>query len=80
MNDILNHNNEPYNENVLTKSKIKTRWSKPITLQMQAHTPMKMQVGKEELLAFSYLFVPLLFLGMKGRKRNKKIGNRLMMR
>ena len=29
---------------------------------------------KEKLLAFSYLFVPLLFLGMKGReeKENKK--------
>lgn len=26
---------------------------------------------KEKLLAFSYLFVPLLFLGMKGRERKK---------
>lgn len=27
---------------------------------------------EEKLLAFSYLFVPLLFLGMKGRERKKK--------
>lgn len=26
---------------------------------------------KEELLVFSYLFVPLLVLGMKGRERQK---------
>lgn len=39
---------------------------------MQAYAQMKMQVKKEKLLAFSYLFVPLLFLGMTGRERERK--------
>lgn len=38
----------------------------------EAHAPDPMQVRKEKLLAFSYLFVPLLFLGMKGEKKSER--------
>lgn len=34
---------------------------------------MKMQMGKETLLAFSYLFVPLLVLGMEGERERKQV-------
>lgn len=48
--------------------------------KMQAYLCPNENAGEEEkLLAFSYLFVPLLFLGMKGRERKKKRKNILMM-
>lgn len=40
-------------------------------------TRVKMQMGEETLLAFSYLFVPLLVLGMEGEREKE---NRLLVR
>lgn len=83
MNDMLDHTNEPHNESELIKclelpvTKGGKKNNKP--KKASIYPKMNMQVKDEKLLAFSYLFAPLLYLGMKGRERQRRqIKNRLI--
>lgn len=81
MNDMFNLTNEPYNEHETTKCQKpalathhpKKKKSMYLYIYIYASIyPNENADDKEKLLAFSYLFVPLLFLGMKRRERKKK--------
>lgn len=73
MNDMFSLSNEPYHEHEATKCH-KPALATTTKNKKQASVYLnEMHDEKEKLLAFSYLFVPLLFLGMKGEKeRNNK--------
>lgn len=79
MNGMFNLSDEPHNENEPTKCQ-KTCFSNPTPRQKREKGEKKSKLipewkcrwNKKKLLAFSYLFVPLLFLGMKGERQKEK--------
>lgn len=62
VNAMFMHGKEAQRERPATSGSRKTR-----------RTRVKMQMGKETLLPFSYLFVPLLVLGMEGEKEREQV-------
>lgn len=71
MNAVFNHGNEPENE----REAIKTCSGDPPPAQTQKNPVDSSEDadGKDALLAFSYLFVPLLFLGMGGKREREQV-------
>lgn len=79
MNDMFNLANGQYDEHEPTKCQkaaLETRHQRKKQPKNQTKNasiyPNENADETGKLLAFSYLFVPLLFLGMKGRERKKK--------